>query len=103
MVRCRPSDLDDIVEIARIIESQEKDNTSYQVRSFSRPHQPHSGETTAGNSRSHEYSQSKKPFEAANDFRKLQVQWRLETSSLDVVVGRSGFRVIGANIHVSRA
>lgn len=66
VVRCRPADLDDIVEI----ESQEKDNTSYHVRSFSRHHQPQSGGMSAGNGKTHEYSQFKKPYEVAKDFQK---------------------------------
>jgi len=37
VVRCRPTNLTDIVEIARLIESQEKDNHNYHVRQQSRP------------------------------------------------------------------
>jgi len=37
VVRYRPVDLMDIVEITRMIESQDRDNTSYQVRQQNRP------------------------------------------------------------------
>lgn len=49
VVRCRPMNMYDILEITRLIEAQECDNTSYQVRSGVRLSQP---QASGGGSRS---------------------------------------------------
>lgn len=65
VVRFRPVNLTDIVEIARLIESQERDSLSYQVRSQLRPAQ--TTNQLPSTSRSNERAQSKRPYEAHTD------------------------------------
>ena len=65
MVRCRPTDLNDIVEIARLIESQERDNHSYQVRQQPRP--PATSNLSPVAARVFDRVQSKRPQESINN------------------------------------
>lgn len=70
VVRCRPGNMTDIVEIARLIESQENDSASYQVRSFNKSNSNPSATQGYGGGRSSDYSQAKKPYENNRDQRR---------------------------------
>lgn len=65
VVRYRPVNLTDIVEIARLIESQERDNLSYQVRAQPRPVVTASQVPSVP--RGNDRAQSKRPFELSRD------------------------------------
>lgn len=68
VVRCRPVNLNDIVEIARLIEAQERTNQSYQVRPQQRP--SFSASQTPSGSRAMERTQSKRPYDPSNDLNR---------------------------------
>ncbi|XP_010430713.1 PREDICTED: uncharacterized protein LOC104714948 [Camelina sativa] len=72
VVRCRPFDLAEIVDTAKLIEHQESENTSLQprqtVRSF---YSPTHGQVVSS-SRPVDHSQGKRPVENNREFRKNQ-------------------------------
>lgn len=70
VVRCRPINMNNIVEIARLIKALENDNTSYQFRSFAWTNHPQTSGFGQGGMRGGDYSQAKKPYKGDKDQRK---------------------------------
>ena len=68
VVRCRPVYLTDIVDITRMIESQDRDNTSYQIRQQNRVSP--STNPTSNVARSYDRVLSKRPAEPYRDTNK---------------------------------
>ncbi|EOA18774.1 hypothetical protein CARUB_v10007371mg, partial [Capsella rubella] len=68
VVRCRPTNLDEIVEVASVIEAQEKDTTGSPVRQFTRQTQF----SSSLSNRHNEPSNFKKPFDMGNEMRRPQ-------------------------------